>query len=142
MAQFAAESVAHITAEGLDQFAPERVAHFAAESVAGLLRNMQNCWEVKGSPHNQLVKDSIQSGCKEQQPDWSEAIAVGSQQFIADIHTQLNCKPFGRKILERGDTFILREVSDAYARHLPAKKAHLSANNSYYLPINCVESGG
>jgi hypothetical protein len=40
MAQFAAESVAHITAECLDQFAPERVAHFAAESVAGLLRNM------------------------------------------------------------------------------------------------------
>jgi hypothetical protein len=42
MAQFAAESVAHITAECLDQFAPERVAHFAAESVAGLLRNMQS----------------------------------------------------------------------------------------------------
>jgi hypothetical protein len=41
VAQFAAESVAHITAEDLDQFAPERVAHFAAESVAGLLRNMQ-----------------------------------------------------------------------------------------------------
>jgi hypothetical protein len=41
VAQFAAESVAHITAECLDQFAPERVAHFAAESVAGLLRNMQ-----------------------------------------------------------------------------------------------------
>ncbi len=41
MALFAAESVAHITAEDLDQFAPERVAHFAAESVAGLLRNMQ-----------------------------------------------------------------------------------------------------
>jgi hypothetical protein len=40
MAQFGAESVAHITAECLDQFAPERVAHFAAESVAGLLRNM------------------------------------------------------------------------------------------------------
>jgi hypothetical protein len=40
MAQFTAESVAHITAECLDQFAPERVAHFAAESVAGLLRNM------------------------------------------------------------------------------------------------------
>jgi len=41
MAQFAAESVAHITPECLDQFAPKRVAHFAAESVAGLLRNMQ-----------------------------------------------------------------------------------------------------
>ena len=56
---------------------------------------------MKGSPHNQLVKDSIQSGCKEQQPDWSEAIAVGCQQFIADIHNQLNCKSFERKILKR-----------------------------------------
>ncbi|MDY0282230.1 MAG: hypothetical protein RBR35_16910 [Salinivirgaceae bacterium] len=94
------------------------------------------------STHNQLVKDSIQSGCCFLQPDWSEAIAVGSQQFIADIHNQLNCKPFGRKILKRVDTFILREASDAYDRHLLAKKTPLSTNNSYYLPINCVESGG
>ena len=93
------------------------------------------------STHNQLVADYIPSGCKEQQPDWSEAIAVGSQRFIADIHNQLNCKLFGRKILERGDFFILREASGAYNRHLPAKKALLSANNSYYLPISCAESG-
>lgn len=89
------------------------------------------------STHKQLVDDSIQSGCKERQPDWSEAVAVGGQQFIVDIDNQLNRGSFGRKTLERDDSFILREASAAYNSHLAAKKVLLSAKNSYYLPINC-----
>jgi REP element-mobilizing transposase RayT len=92
--------------------------------------------------HKQLIEDSIQSGCKDRQPDWSESVAVGGQEFIDDIKNQLNRGSFGRKTLERDDSFILREASVAYNSHLPPEKALLIAKNSYYLPINCVKLSG
>jgi REP element-mobilizing transposase RayT len=90
--------------------------------------------------HRQVVEESLQSARMDRQPEWSESIAVGDQGFIEGIKEQLNCGTFGRKVVECGDSFILRESSVAYNCHLSTEKWPLSSENSYFLAINNTKS--
>jgi REP element-mobilizing transposase RayT len=88
------------------------------------------------SEHKQWIEDFILSGSNDRQPDWSDSVAVGGQEFIETIKNQLNQGSFGRKTQESDDSYVLREPLVAYNCHLPPKKGLLSTENSYYLPTN------
>jgi putative transposase len=87
--------------------------------------------------HRNWVEESIQHNrVNAREPEWTDAIAVGSEAFVDKIREELHARQLGRKVREVGDHYELREQSAAYNAHLAPKMAHLSKENTYYLDLN------
>jgi hypothetical protein len=48
--------------------------------------------------HQQWVEQALRDGGKIRQPEWTESIAVGSEEFVNDVLEQLGRRVSGRKI--------------------------------------------
>lgn len=69
-------------------------------------------------------------------PEWTDAIAVGSEAFVDEIRKKLQARQMGRKVREAGGHYELREQSAAYDAHLAPEKVLLSTKNTYYFDLN------
>jgi putative transposase len=52
---------------------------------------------------------------------WTESIAVGSEPFIQNVKVLMGGMVLGRKVLESGESFQLKEVQYPYIAHFGAK---------------------
>jgi hypothetical protein len=50
------------------------------------------------------------------------AVAVGNLSFVNTVKSELGYKAAHREVIEQGETYVLREESEAYSSNLPAKK--------------------
>ena len=73
---------------------------------------------------------------KGREPEWTDAIAVGSETFINEIRERLQARQMGRKVQEVNDHYELREQRAAYNAHLAPEKVLLSTKNTCYLDLN------
>ena len=62
---------------------------------------------------------------------WTESIAVGSEPFIQNVKVLMGGMALGRKVLETGESFQLKEVQYPYNAHLGVKKSDIGAQNIY-----------
>jgi len=61
---------------------------------------------------------------------WSESLAVGSNTFTTDILSQLGSRAKGRKIIEKGQTFQVREEVESYNPLFDGKKGNIAHENT------------
>ena len=81
------------------------------------------------------VDSAIRRGDVERQARWTESIAVGDEGYVEKVKDQMGYKAIGRKVVEKGDSFVLREprvsyrsISDSAVRVLPEDNTILWRN--------------
>ena len=62
---------------------------------------------------------------------WSESVAVGSEQFVEQVKTELGSAVGRRRIAAENKTYTLREPSPRYNPLFGGNNAVLSENNTY-----------
>jgi len=62
---------------------------------------------------------------------WTESIAAGSEAFIQNIKVLMGGMALGRKALEAGESFQLKEDQYPYITDFEAKKSDIGAQNTY-----------
>jgi hypothetical protein len=73
--------------------------------------------------HLQWVEQALENGRGSREDRWSEAIAVGSWAFVKKIKGELGIKAMHREVESLGDSYALRERSEAYARQFAVQFA-------------------
>jgi len=82
--------------------------------------------------HQDLVNESIGNGNNHRKVEWTESIAVGSQNFIKEIKGEFGFLAKGRKIIEKEEAFLLREEKESYNAVFEGKKENIGAGNSRF----------
>ena len=90
--------------------------------------------------HRQTIEEALSKNSRQREPEWTEAIAVGSKPFVQGIKKKLGLMAQGRKILETSGRFAFREPETAYNNDFGAKKALLSVDNTYEWDLNLDKS--
>jgi putative transposase len=65
--------------------------------------------------HGEWIESALAGGSRERQPQWSEAVAAGGREFVADVQRRLGARGLYRLINEEHGTAVLREAEEAYA---------------------------
>ncbi len=86
--------------------------------------------------HRAWVEESLGAGQNARQPEWSEAVAVGSKGFVDQVKRRMGILASGKKVGREGDACVLREPDVAYSAHLNDKKVDLSLENTVYFDEN------
>ncbi len=60
------------------------------------------------------MKQELEKGCRGYTPDWSRAIAVGSEEFVSEIQNKLGVKAVRRKIDDSEGHSLLYEPGVSY----------------------------
>ena len=60
------------------------------------------------------VDSALRRGDIKRQPQWTESIAVGDKVYVANVKDQMGFKAIGRKVVENGNSFVLREPQVSY----------------------------
>jgi REP-associated tyrosine transposase len=82
--------------------------------------------------HKQWVESRLSDGDNFRDGKWTESIAVGSEPFIQNVKVQMGGMAIGRKVLETGESFQLKEVQYPYIANFGAKKSEIGARNTYF----------
>jgi len=90
--------------------------------------------------HRQLIEEALTSNSRKRQPEWTEAIAVGSKPFVQSIKEKLGLRASGRKLLEASGQFVLREPGAAYNDDLGTTNGLLSAENAFIWNVESNKS--
>lgn len=60
------------------------------------------------------VDSAIMRGDIKRQPQWTRSIAVGDKVYVEKVKDQMGYKAIGRKVIENGDSFVLKEIQQPY----------------------------
>jgi putative transposase len=77
------------------------------------------------------VDESLRSDGRAQAPEWANAIAVGSPDFVAKVKSDLGISARHRHVDVSGTSGFLREPEAAYRHEMADESGRLSAKNSY-----------
>jgi len=87
--------------------------------------------------HKQWVENCLSDGDNFRDSKWTESIAVGSEAFIQNVKLLMGGMALGRKVLETGESFQLKEGQNPYIAHFGAKKNDIDVQNTYFWNQNC-----
>ena len=93
-------------------------------------------YEEFSTEYNKYIHESLSYDNNARQSKWSESIAVGSKSFVRSIKEELGILAQGRKILETGDDYELREAIGIYEAEIDSKKEHIGVQNRQFWDIN------
>jgi hypothetical protein len=108
---------------------PNRYAVIDLKGLAALcgftdLRDLQTA-------HRQWVEQALETGRALRENRWSEAIAVGSLDFVERVKNDLGIKAMHREAVHADGIYALREPSEAYARRFAAVSEALRSENTF-----------
>ena len=75
--------------------------------------------------HRRWIHEALELGRRVREEQWSEAIAVGSLEFVADVKNELGFKALHREVDHIGGAYALRERGEAYDRDLASEPLRL-----------------
>lgn len=78
------------------------------------------------------VDSSLASHDIRRERRWRESIAVGSNTFTTDILPQLGSRARGRKIIEKGQPFQIREETESYKPLFDGEKGNIASENTLF----------
>lgn len=87
--------------------------------------------------HRSWVEEELKSNQLQRNRLWSEAIAIGNEGFIEDVHHQLKNKTIVGKAVTCGSMTVLKEPHSPYNTLFGSKKVALSHKNTYYIELTC-----
>ena len=82
--------------------------------------------------HKQWVESCLADGDNFRDGKWTESIAVGSEPFIQNLKVLMGGMAVGRKVLETGESFQLKEVQYPYNAHFGVKKSDIGAQTPMF----------
>ena len=88
-------------------------------------------YEHVKTAHKKGVDSCLSNGDNVRDGKWTESIAVGSESFIKQVKVLMGGMAMGRKTLESGESFQLREVQYPYIAHFGVKKSDIGPQNTY-----------
>ncbi|NOR11027.1 MAG: hypothetical protein GQ541_06020 [Desulfovibrionaceae bacterium] len=86
--------------------------------------------------HREWVDHELKNEASSRQAFWSEAVAVGCENFIKEIQQKLAGRIPGRSIVSQKGTTMLKESQPAYRTLFEPEKNVLSLQNSYLYESN------
>ena len=89
-----------------------------------------NSAEEMQAKHLEWIEQVIYENKGVRQSAWSEALAVGSNNFAKQVKQDMGVMASGRKVVNLEDEHMLREPETAYTAHLRGKKEGLSLENT------------
>jgi putative transposase len=81
--------------------------------------------------HRKWVESCLKNGDNYRGDKWTGSIAVGSEPFIEEMKAMMGGMAVGRKRMETGKSFQLRETQTPYIDHFGAKKNEIDPLNDY-----------
>ncbi|MBC2717676.1 MAG: transposase [Desulfobacteraceae bacterium] len=81
--------------------------------------------------HKKWVESCLTNGENCRDEKWSRSIAVGSKIFIDNVKSLMGVSAQGRKSIEAGESYQLRETQIPYGDHFGAKKSEIEPENAY-----------
>ena len=96
------------------------IAHERVSKLAGF--DSQSNFQTA---HAGWINDALRDGGQKREPLWTESIAVGSEQFVKKTKEALGSKAKGRKLVEKGNIFYLREGVIPYRANFGIKKFNI-----------------
>ncbi|MDF1591022.1 MAG: transposase, partial [Desulfobacterales bacterium] len=81
--------------------------------------------------HRKWVESRLENGDNFREDKWTDSIAVGSERFIGNIKALMGGMALGRRRIESGESFQLRETQSSYIALLGAKKSDIAPDNTY-----------
>ncbi len=90
-----------------------------------------NTFDIFQTAHRKWVDDSLTSCENKRESQWTEGIAMGNKNFVKRIISQLGSRAKGRKILEVGQGFQIREERESYNALFDDEKCDIAPENAY-----------
>ena len=82
--------------------------------------------------HSTWVDSYLEDGRNIHDDKWTKSIAVGSNGFVDKIKSLMGARAIGRKTIEAGDSYQLKEPAASYMTHFEAKKYDIDPENMYF----------
>ena len=89
-------------------------------------------YEQVQSTHRKWVDCLLSSADNARDDKWTDSVAVGSERFTRDTKALMGSMALGRKSLESGQSFQLREPQVPYSALLEVHKDEIAPKNSYF----------
>jgi len=86
--------------------------------------------------HKGWVEGYLGNGKNIRDEKWTRSIAVGSRGFVDRVKPILGALALGRKSIETGGSYHLREPSIPYGAHFGVKKGDIGPENTYYWDVS------
>jgi len=91
-----------------------------------------NSYDEVKKYHKKWVDEFLGNGKNIRDDKWTESIAVGNKSFVERVKSLMGGLAIGRKSVEAGESYQLREPAASYGTHFRAKKCNIEAENSYF----------
>lgn len=85
--------------------------------------------------HRRWVDDHLGDGKNLRDEKWTKSIAVGNRSFVERIKSIMGVLAIGRKSIEVGESYQLREPATPYVAHFGAKKGNIGSENTYFWDV-------
>jgi len=66
---------------------------------------------------------------------WTQSIAIGSEGFVKKTRQELGIRARGRKVVEAGPEYQLREPQVSYSDHFGLENDDIGAENTYFWDV-------
>jgi len=86
--------------------------------------------------HKRWMNDYLRDGKNVRDEKWTRSIAVGSRGFVDKVKSILGALAKGRKCVEAGESYRLREPSIPYGEYFGVKKDDIGLENAYFWNTN------
>ena len=81
--------------------------------------------------HKKWIESCLQNGMNNRDKKWTRSIAAGSKSFIRNVKYLMGATAMGRKCIEAGGSYQLRETQISYNDDFGAKKSEIEPENAY-----------
>jgi REP-associated tyrosine transposase len=82
--------------------------------------------------HKSWVENYLGNGKNVRDDKWTMSIAVGNKSFVERVKSLMGALAIGRKNIEVGESFQLREPAVYYGAHFGLKKCDIGPENTYF----------
>jgi len=82
--------------------------------------------------HKGLVDDYLENRKNTKDEKWTRSIAVGSEGFVDKVKSTLGALALGKKSIEAGESYQLREPAVPYSARFGVKNVDIESENMYY----------
>jgi len=86
-------------------------------------------------PLKKWGEEYLGNGNNIQDDKWTRSIAVGSKGFVEKVKSIMGVLAIGRKSIEAGKSYQLREPSIPYGFHFGVKKDDIGPGNTYFWDV-------
>ncbi len=86
--------------------------------------------------HRKWVASFLEDGDYVREGKWTQSIAIGGERFVKNTNQALGIRATGRKVVEAGEAYQLREPQVTYPANLGLKNDDIGAENTYFWDVN------